>query len=88
LLQKNTLIRQSFIVCHPWDKNKLWLELLAKSGTHLFISVQPQAIGTTQKVAIKKAVKPASMQLPGQHGLTECSMPFPKNKTQWLNIEL
>ncbi|MEO6637610.1 MAG: hypothetical protein ABIN25_04995, partial [Ginsengibacter sp.] len=48
----------------PWEKNKEWMELLAGSGTPLFISAQPEATGSEQKKLIKKAFKAASLQLP------------------------
>jgi len=38
----------------PWQLNKQWLQLLAESGTPLFISAQPQALGTEQKAYIEK----------------------------------
>jgi alpha-galactosidase len=48
----------------PWEKNKQWMELLAKSGTPLFISAQPDAIGTEQKEFIKECFEIASQNLP------------------------
>lgn len=39
----------------PWSLNKQWLDLLAKSGTPLFISADPKAMGSEQKKAIKEA---------------------------------
>jgi alpha-galactosidase len=48
----------------PWEKNGQWLELLAKSGTPLFISAQPEAVGDEQKKAIKECFALASQQLP------------------------
>ncbi|MBN2814075.1 MAG: hypothetical protein JXQ80_08355 [Bacteroidales bacterium] len=48
----------------PWDKNKQWMELLAKSGTPLFISAQPEATGTEQKAFIKECFTLASKALP------------------------
>lgn len=43
-----------------WERNKKWLQLLAESGAPLFISAQPQALGTEQKSAIKKAFAQAA----------------------------
>lgn len=37
----------------PWAENKQWRELVANSGTPLFISAQPDATGSEQKKAIK-----------------------------------
>lgn len=48
----------------PWEKNKQWMELLAKSGTPLFISAQPDAVGAEQKATIKECFKYASQNLP------------------------
>lgn len=47
----------------PWVKNKQWMELVAKSGTPLFISAQPEATGAEQKAAIKECFKLASQEL-------------------------
>jgi alpha-galactosidase len=48
----------------PWEKNKQWMELVAKSGTPLFISAQPEAVGTDQKEFIQECFKYASSNLP------------------------
>ena len=48
----------------PWDKNKQWMELVAKSGTPLFISAQPEATGLAQKEKIKECFRLASQTLP------------------------
>jgi alpha-galactosidase len=48
----------------PWVKNKQWMELVAKSGTPLFISAQPEAIGSEQKSFIKACFTSASQPLP------------------------
>ena len=48
----------------PWQKNKQWMELVAKSGTPLFISAQPDATGALQKEVIKKCFESASQNLP------------------------
>ncbi|MFI5154335.1 MAG: hypothetical protein ACHQET_13430 [Chitinophagales bacterium] len=48
----------------PWEKNRQWLDLVSKSGTPLFISAQPSAIGEIQKTAIKEAFSLASQSLP------------------------
>lgn len=47
----------------PWSKNKQWMELVAKSGTPLFISAQPEATGTEQKTFIKECFRTASQSL-------------------------
>jgi alpha-galactosidase len=48
----------------PWSKNKQWMQLLAESGTPLFISAQPDAVGAEQKAFIKKCFATAAKQLP------------------------
>jgi len=47
-----------------WNKNKQWMELVAKSGTPLFISAQPEAVGAAQKQTIKECFQLASQRLP------------------------
>ena len=39
----------------PWELNQQWMDLLARSGTGLFISPSPDAIGPDQKTAITEA---------------------------------
>ncbi|WP_218639582.1 hypothetical protein [Paenibacillus sp. FSL A5-0031] len=48
----------------PWHLNKQWLELLSESGTPLFISADPKAVGAEQEAAIRKAFERASKPLP------------------------
>ncbi len=48
----------------PWEKNRQWLDLVSMSGTPLFISAQPAAIGEIQKKAIRVAFEMASQTLP------------------------
>ncbi len=62
----------------PWAKNKQWMELVAKSGTPLFISAEPAAIGAEQKKAIKDCFKLASQNLPVGEPLDWMENAFPK----------
>jgi alpha-galactosidase len=62
----------------PWTKNKQWMELVAKSGTPLFISAQPDATGAEQKEAIKNCFKLASQNLPVGEPLDWMDNAFPK----------
>jgi alpha-galactosidase len=39
----------------PWPCNREWLDLLARSGTVLLVSVQPTAIGPEQRDAVRAA---------------------------------
>ncbi len=48
----------------PWEMNQRWLDVLAKSGTPLFISAEPEAMGAEQVSAVKKAFARASMIQP------------------------
>jgi alpha-galactosidase len=47
-----------------WDKNKQWMQLLAESGSPLFISAQLEILGTEQKTAIKNAFAQAAQVQP------------------------
>ena len=64
----------------PWEKNKQWMQLLAESGTPLFISTQPDALGAEQKVAIKQNFAIAAQKLPVGEPLDWLTNPFP---TEW-----
>lgn len=48
----------------PWDKTIKWLDLVAKSGTPLFISAQPEATKEVQLKHIKECFKLASQEFP------------------------
>ena len=61
-----------------WQKNKQWMELVAKSGTPLFISAQPEATGAEQKKSIKECFKLASQNLPVGEPLDWMENSFPK----------
>ena len=47
----------------PWEYNRQWLDLLARSGTPLFVSPEASALGTEQRAALTaafaRAAKPA-----------------------------
>ena len=47
-----------------WSMNSQWLDLLARSGTPLFVSVAPDALGPEQRSAITKAFAMASTARP------------------------
>lgn len=44
----------------PWEKNRQWMELLAKSGTPLFVSADSKACGKEQEEVIREAFRLAS----------------------------
>jgi alpha-galactosidase len=48
----------------PWELNERWLELLAESGTPLFVSADPATLDLRQKAALKKAFSFSSQELP------------------------
>ncbi len=64
----------------PWEKNKQWMQLLAESGTPLFISTQPDVLGAEQKAAIKQSFTLAAQKLPAGEPMDWLTNPFP---TQW-----
>jgi alpha-galactosidase len=45
----------------PWEMNRQWLSLLAESGTALFVSVAPDALGPEQKAALRDALAQAAV---------------------------
>jgi alpha-galactosidase len=65
----------------PWELNCQWLELLAHSGTPLFVSAAPDALGPDQKSALKEAFAIASKPLPPAEPLDWLETTCPKN---WL----
>lgn len=44
----------------PWEKNKQWLQLLARSGSALFVSADLKVLGAEQKAVLKEAFSQAS----------------------------
>ena len=62
----------------PWNKNKQWMKLVAKSGTTLFISAQPEATGSEQRTAIKECFRLASQNLPLGEPLDWMQNPIPQ----------
>ena len=50
-----------------WEKNRQWLDLLARSGTPLFVSADPDALGTPQRDALTEAFAvAATVQRPAE----------------------
>lgn len=45
----------------PWEKNSQWLELLAKSGTPLFVSVAPDTLNDEQNAFLSEMLAYASL---------------------------
>jgi len=48
----------------PWDKNRQWLDLLAHSGTPLFVSFKRGSVTREQERTLKVALAAASKPLP------------------------
>ena len=44
----------------PWNMTRQWLDLIARSGTALFVSADPKSIGPEQKTALRAAFQFAS----------------------------
>lgn len=65
----------------PWEKNRQWMDLVARSGTPLFISAQPEATGPDQKAAIREAFALAAHELPTGEPLDWMETPTPRS---WL----
>lgn len=62
----------------PWEKNKQWMELVAKSGTPLFISAQQEAMQAAQKSATRESFRIASMEQSPGEPLDWMDNPFPQ----------
>ena len=48
----------------PWDMNGQFLDLLSRSGTPLFVSIDPNALGPDQRSALIRAYAAASQPQP------------------------
>lgn len=44
----------------PWELNRQWLDVVARSGTPLFVSADPDALGTAQREALTRAFATAA----------------------------
>jgi alpha-galactosidase len=61
----------------PWEKNKQWMQLLAESSAPLFISAQPEALGTEQKAFAKRCFAQAAKVQPIGEPLDWMDNPLP-----------
>jgi alpha-galactosidase len=61
----------------PWTKNKQWMQLLGESSAPLFISAQPDALGTEQKAFIKQCFANAAKVQPIAEPLDWLINPLP-----------
>ncbi len=48
----------------PWEENRQWLDLLARSGTPLFVSAAPNAVGPERAKALREAFARAAIAQP------------------------
>jgi alpha-galactosidase len=48
----------------PWEFNRQWLDLLARSGTMLFVSIDPAALGADQRRDLRAALALAATRQP------------------------
>jgi len=48
----------------PWALNRQWLDLLARSGTMLFVSLAPDALGSQQRRDLREALALAAAHQP------------------------
>ena len=48
----------------PWSSNRQWLDLLSRSGTMLFVSLAPDALGAEQRRDLKNALALAASPQP------------------------
>jgi alpha-galactosidase len=48
----------------PWSFNRQWLDLLARSGTMLFVSLAPDALGADQRRDLREALALAASPQP------------------------
>jgi alpha-galactosidase len=47
-----------------WEQNRLWLDMLSRSGTPLFVSADPDVVGPEQRAALREAFGRAALPLP------------------------
>jgi alpha-galactosidase len=48
----------------PWSFNRQWLDVVARSGTALFVSIAPDAIGTAERKDLRAALALAAKAQP------------------------
>jgi alpha-galactosidase len=65
----------------PWDKNRQWLDLLARSGTPLFVSFKRGTVTPQQEQALKVALAAASKPQPNGEPLDWFKTRLPRRWT-------
>ncbi|HEY3281626.1 MAG TPA: hypothetical protein VGN26_05080 [Armatimonadota bacterium] len=48
----------------PWEMNRLWLDVVSRSGTPLFVSVTSDSVGPEQRWALREALGRSARPLP------------------------
>jgi len=62
----------------PWEKNRQWLDLVARSGTPLFVSWRRQLAGPAERQALREAFLRASLPAPTAEPLDWMETPAPR----------
>ena len=62
----------------PWEKNRQWLDLVARSGTPLFVSWRRQLAGPEERTALRDAFLRAAQPAPTAEPLDWMETPAPK----------
>ena len=63
----------------PWEKNRQWLDLVARSGTPLFVSWRRQLAGPDERKALREAFLRAAQPAPTAEPLDWMETPTPKH---------
>ena len=63
----------------PWKLTRQWLDLVARSGTALFVSVDPAAVEPSQKPALREALAEAARAHPSGAALDWMDTTTPEN---------
>jgi alpha-galactosidase len=63
----------------PWEKNRQWLDLVARSGTPLFVSWRRQFAGPVERKALREAFLRASQPAPTAEALDWMETPTPRH---------
>ena len=61
----------------PWDKTRQWMQLVAGTGSPLFISAQPEIVGAEQRTLIRESFSLAARPLPPGEPLDWLTNPQP-----------
>ena len=61
----------------PWDKTRQWMQLVAGTGSPLFISAQPEVDGAEQRTLIRESFSLAARPLPPGEPLDWLTNPQP-----------